>query len=152
MNFTVIIEQTNKYPKRIKYISENNSFIEKDCPSLAFVRNFQQPYGWIKESGTPPEPHLDAIVMTDAEYELGDEVPVRVIGVFVRSDGDHKLVTVHRKRGITDYSELEAVEKEDLLRLYPGIYPGEGWFGRERAVEVIKKTSTILTEPLDMGK
>ncbi len=120
MRFTVIIEQTNQYPKRMKYIPETDSFIEKDCPSLSYVRDFQQPYGWIKESGTPPDPHLDAIVMTEEDYELGDEVPVTVIGVFVRGDGDHKLVTVHKDR--------------------------------ERALEIIKETSTLLTEPKPMER
>ena len=106
MIFTAKIEQTYAYPKRMKYIAETDSFIEKDCDSLSYVRGVCQPYGWIKESGTPPQPHLDVIVMTDDEYELGDEVQVRIVGVFRRSDGDHKLVGVPGSRKVNDFAEL----------------------------------------------
>lgn len=139
MIFTAKIEQTFAYPKRMKYIAKTDSFIEKDCDSLSYVRNVRQPYGWIKESGTPPCEHLDVIVMTDKEYELGDEEKVRIIGVFCRNDGDNKLVGVPLDRQIDDFSQLGETEKEDMHRLYPKEDKGEGWFGREKAEEIIEK-------------
>lgn len=45
MTYTVKIEQTYAYPKRMKYVSKTDSFIEKDCDSLLYVRNVRQPYG-----------------------------------------------------------------------------------------------------------
>ncbi|MGN1085014.1 MAG: inorganic diphosphatase [Lachnospiraceae bacterium] len=140
MIYTAIIEQTYAYPKRMKYIAASGSFIETDCDSLFYVRNIKQPYGWIKESGTPPQDHLDVIVMTDKEYALGEEERVKVIGVFFRGDGDHKLVAVLADRDINDFSELSDTEKEDMHRMYPRAdkEKGEGWFGRERAEEVIE--------------
>ncbi len=137
MQFTAKIEQTFAYRKRMKYIAETDSFIAKDCDSLGFVRNVRQPYGWIKQSGTPPQPHLDVYIMTERDFELGDEVEVRIIGVFWRADGDHKLVGVTLDRSISDFSELSDVEKEAMRRLYGGKYEGEGWFGRDRAEEII---------------
>ncbi len=137
MQFTAKIEQTFAYPKRMKYIAETDSFIAKDCDSLGYVRNVRQPYGWIKESGTPPLPHLDVYIMTEREFELGNEVEVRIIGVFRRDDGDHKLVGVTLDRDTSDFSELSDAEKEDMRRLYGGKYKGEGWFGRETAEEII---------------
>lgn len=151
MIFTAKIEQTFAYPKRMKYIAKTDSFIEKDCDSLSYVRNVRQPYGWIKESGTPPCEHLDVIVMTDKEYELGDEERVKIVGVFRRNDGDHKLVGVLESSSINDFSELSDTEKEDLHRLYPKEGQGEGWFGRETAENIIrgffarKKRKTIIT-------
>jgi len=137
MQFTAKIEQTFAYQKRMKYIAETDSFIAKDCDSLGFVKNVRQPYGWLKQSGTPPQPHLDVYIMTQRDFELGDEVEVRIIGVFWRADGDHKLVGVTLDRSISDFSELSDVEKEDMCRLYGGKYEGEGWFGKERAEEII---------------
>ena len=151
MIYTAIIEQTFSYPKRMKYIAKTNSFIEKDCDSLSYVRNVRQPYGWIKESGTPTNAHLDVIIMTDREYTLGDAVKIKVIGVFCRNDGDHKLVGVLENRNINDYSELAESEKQDMHRLYPIEDTGEGWFGRERTDRIIddffakKKKKTIIT-------
>jgi len=139
MIFTVKIEQTYAYPKRMKYIAKTDSFIAKQGDSLSYIRNVRQPYGWLKESGTPPCEHLDVIVMTDKEYELGDEDKVKIIGVFCRNDGDHKLVGVCLDRDIEDFSELTDEEKEDMHRLYPREDVGEGWFGRERAEEIIKE-------------
>ena len=44
MIYTVKIGQTYAYPKRMKYVSKTDSFIEKDCDSLSYVRNVRQPY------------------------------------------------------------------------------------------------------------
>lgn len=139
MVYTVKIEQTYHYPNRMKYISQTDSFVEKDVESLSHKRNVRQPYGWIKESGTPPCDHLDVIVMTDKEYELGDEDRVKIVGVFKRNDGDHKLVGVLENRDINDISELTEEEKEDLRRFYPREDMGEGWFGRECAEEILRE-------------
>lgn len=139
MVYTAVIEQTYAYPKRMKYIAQTNTFLEEDYASIFYVRNVRQPYGWIKESGTPGEAHLDVIVMTEKAYELGDEERVKIIGVFGRNDGDNKLVGVCENREIDDFSELTAKEKEDLHRLYPREGAGEGWFGKEKAQEVIRE-------------
>ncbi len=151
MIYTAKIEQTFAYPKRMKYIPKMDSFIEKDCDSLSYVRNVRQPSGWLVESGTPPCDHLDVIVMTDKEYALGDTEKVRIIGVFLRNDGDNKLAAVPLDRDIDDFSMLSDSEKEDMHRLYPGKYKGEGWFGKEAAMQVIndffsqRKRKTIIT-------
>lgn len=128
-----------------------DTFEEKDCDSLSYIRNMPYPYGWIKESGMPPCEHLDVIVVTYDPCELGDEIPVRVIGVFCRSDGDNKLVAVPDCRPETDISELSDSESDTLHRLYPKVGKGEGWYGKERAKEVIsdffsrKKRKIIIT-------
>lgn len=138
MIYTAKIEQTYAYPRRMKYIAESNSFVEKDSASIFYVRNVPQPYGWIMETGTPPCRHLDVIIMTDKEYRLGDEERVKIIGVFRRNDGDHKLVGVPENSSTENFSELSEKEKEDLHRLYPREENGEGWFGRISAEEVMK--------------
>lgn len=139
MVYTVKIEQTHHYPNRMKYIAQTDSFVEKDAKSLSYARNVRQPYGWIKESGTPPSEHLDVYVMTDKEYKLGEEDRVKIIGVFKRNDGDHKLVAVLQDREIEDFSELTEEEKGDMHRLFPREDPGEGWFGRECAEGIMKE-------------
>ncbi len=151
MIFTAKIEQTMEYPKRMKYLAQTDSFVEKDCDSLSYVRNVPQPYGWIKESGTPPCGHLDVIIMTDKKYRLGDEERVKIIGVFCRNDGDNKFVGVCENSDIEDFSELPEKEKADLHRLYPREEEGEGWFDRKIAEKMIKeyfqkkKRKTIVT-------
>lgn len=138
MLYNVRIEQTNDYPKRMKYIPETDSFVEKDCDSLSYHRGvYQYPYGWMMESGTPPSPHLDVMILTDKHYELGDVAKVRIIGVFVRNDGDHKLMSVLEDRDITEFEQLTEEEKDNLFKLYPYIHDGEGWFGSEVARKVI---------------
>ena len=44
MIYTVKIEQTYAYSNRMKCVSKTDSFIEKDCDSLSYVRNVLQPY------------------------------------------------------------------------------------------------------------
>ena len=129
----MIIEQTYKYPMRMEYDSEAGTFHARQYKSLQYERGFTKPYGWIKESGTPPQPHWDCILMTDRDVELGDELEVKVIGVFKRADFDHKYIVVEIIREIEDFSELSEAEKEELCRLYPRVGEGEGWFGKDEA-------------------
>ena len=130
----MIVEQTYKYPMRMEYNPAEKRFEETEYQSLQYVRGFTKPYGWIKESGTPPEPHWDCILMTDKEYGLGDEVEIVVIGVFKRNDLDHKYVVIESSRAIADLSELTESEMEELRKLYPRAREGEGWFGYEEAM------------------
>ncbi len=129
----MIVEQTYKYPMRMRYDSETNSFIQTEYKSLQYERGFTKPYGWIKESGTPPLPHWDCILMTDKEYDLGEEIEINVIGVFKRKDYDHKYVVAETDRKVDDISELTEAERDELRRLYPRIDEGEGWFGKDVA-------------------
>ncbi len=135
----IIIEQTNDYPRRMKYDPESDSFHETEYGSLAYARGVTFPYGWLKESGTPPDEHLDVILVTRKQLQLGDELPVRVIGVFKRYDHDHKLVAVPVERDEVELSQLTEGEQDELYRLYPKVdeTAGEGWFGSRIAQEVI---------------
>ena len=129
----MIVEQIYKYHMRMVYNPDTGAFTESEYYSLQYVRNFTNPYGWIKESGTPPASHWDCILMTDREYELGDEVEIKIIGVFKRLDFDHKYVVVESEREIVDISELLESEIDELSRLYPRVSDGEGWFGKDVA-------------------
>ena len=91
----------------------------------------------MKGSGTPPEEHLDVFLLSQEHCFLGDELPIKIVGVFKRNDGDHKLIAVSPERDETDFSQLPEHEKNDLHKLYPRVDDGEGWFGTETAEEVI---------------
>lgn len=134
----MIVEQTRDYPMRMEYDSEAHTFRERPHRSLAFERGFTKPYGWIRESGTPPQPHWDCILLSDKAYALGDEVAIEIIGVFQRGDGDHKYIVVEPERAVRDLSEISEAEREELHRLYPRVREGEGWFGREHALWCMK--------------
>lgn len=54
----MIVEQTHSYPMRMEYNPATNQFTETGYKSLQYERGFTKPYGWIKESGTPPSPPL----------------------------------------------------------------------------------------------
>jgi len=129
----MVIEQTKEYPKRMQYDPETKTFSALEAESLAHARGFDYPYGWVKESGTPPAPHCDCMLMSTKEYDLGDEVEIKLIGMFKRNDGDHKYIVVEESREVNDYEELSEEEKEALHKLYPRVKEGEGWFGKEEA-------------------
>ena len=140
----MIVEQTYKYQMRMIYDSSKGTFYKSEYKSLQYERGFTKPYGWIKESGTPPEPHWDCILMSDKDVELGDELEIKVIGVFKRNDLDHKYIVVEYDREIGDYSQLQDDEKEELARLYPRIREGEGWFGKTEAEYCMKHNGKAL--------
>ena len=136
---SIVIEQTKNYEKRMVYIPENNEFIESEQNSLFFVRKFDYPYGWIKESGNPPDRHLDIFLISDENYSLGDEVKIKVIGCFVRKDNDNKFVGIIPEREETTLKELPEKERTELFKLYPRIDEGEGWFGNDVANKLLEE-------------
>lgn len=134
----IIIEQTKDYKKRISYDPKSNTFIELEHDCMFPHKGFTYPYGWLKSSGTPPEEHLDVFLMSQEEYSLGDELPIKIVGVFKRKDGDHKLIGVLPERNEIDFTQLPDNEKESLYKLYPRVGEGEGWFGAKIAKEIIE--------------
>lgn len=133
----MMIEQTQNYKNRVKFDPDSNLFIETDDMSLFFARNFPYPYGWLVESGTPPDAHLDVILISEEEYELGDLLQIKVIGVFIRNDQDHKLIAVRTCDAVDTIRRLSPGALEALMRLYPQVDEGEGWFDEIRAIAVI---------------
>lgn len=132
--YTAIIEQTKKHKMRMVYDPETKTFNESGFESLFYARKCDFPYGWIKGFGTPPEDHLDVIVITEKDYELGQEVMVNIIGIFKRNDGDHKLVAVPESSSYSDISDLSKEDRQSLQALYPKLAEGEGWYGKAFAV------------------
>lgn len=135
--YHIIIEQTHEYKNRMEFDPIKNTFYESRFESLAHARKFPYPYGWIKESGTPPGSHLDVILLSSEKYNLGDEVAVKIVGVFMRNDGDNKLIAILPERIETDFVELPKSEKSELNRLYPRVDEGEGWYSATRAREIM---------------
>jgi inorganic pyrophosphatase len=134
----IIIEQTKEYTKRISYDPITNTFSELEHDCIFLHRNFTHPYGWLKGYGTPPDEHLDVFLLSHDDCSLGDELPVKIVGVFKRNDGDNKFIGISPERKETDFTELPENEKNDLFRLYPKVGNGEGWFGAETAKEIIE--------------
>lgn len=136
--YTIIIEQTKAYKKRLKYNPTNHTFVETDFDSLMYIRNFPYPYGWIKETGSPPQSHLDVFLISDEDYELGVEKAIKLIGVFIRDDGDHKLISVlEENKKVKDLSDLTIDELNKLHNLYPEVSKNEGWYGKEKAEIIV---------------
>ena len=135
--YYMVVEQTKEYKNRVVYDPLTNSFSESGHVCLFSVREFPHAYGWLKESGTPPEEHLDVFLMSHFDCALGDEVLVKIVGVFIRNDGDHKLVSILPERHENDLFMLPESEINDLYKLYPRIDEGEGWFGAKKANDVI---------------
>ncbi|MCL2501189.1 MAG: inorganic diphosphatase [Defluviitaleaceae bacterium] len=133
----IIIEQTKEYRKRIIYDPNTNTFNETEHDCIFLYRGFSHPYGWLKGSGTPPGEHLDVFLLSGGDCFPGDELPVKVVGVFKKKDGDHKLIGISPGREEMDFSQLPEHEINDLNRLYPRVDEGEGWFGADAAKNVI---------------
>ena len=65
---------------------------------------------------------LDVIVLSERPLTTGDEVPVRLVGLLERPDGDHKLLAVDlADRRLARAVSLEQLPPEDLA-------PIEAWF------------------------
>ncbi len=133
----MVIEQVRGEVYRNRYNPVKKEFEQTGDRFLLTERGFDGYYGWIKESGTPPEEHLDILFISDKEYALGDVVSVKIVGIFKRDDEDHKIVGIEVSRTENDLFELSDATIESLKKLYPRVSETEGWFGRSRAEQLV---------------
>ncbi len=134
-----VIEQLRYDEYRQVYNPDDNTFSSSKYKSLLFERGFIGHYGWIKDTGCPPNKHLDILILTDKDYKRGDIIKVKIVGVFVRNDGDHKVLGIETNRVESNFAELPEKEKENLKQIYPNIGKNEGWFGKELAEKIVNE-------------
>jgi hypothetical protein len=138
----VVIEQPPCEPYRFSYDPDLNTFSRTPHLSLLHARGFSGAYGWIAGSGTPPEPHLDILLLTKEKPQAGDVILGYVCGVFFRGDGDHKFVAMDAAWRETvpypDLSTLDAATYNQLTGIYPQVGVNEGWDGAAEAYAYLK--------------
>ncbi len=83
--------------------------------------------------------HLDIMIPTESDFQRGDIVKVKIVGVFLRSDGDYKIVGIEMNRPENNFDELPEKEIKNLKQIYPNLQENEGWFGREIAEKVVNE-------------
>jgi len=137
--YYAIVEQRRNDKYRNKYDPEKGKFEITQYKSLLFERNLAGIYGWLDGYGFPPNRHLYVIVITNNEYELGNKIEIKIIGIFLRKDNDSKLIAIESSRPENDLMEIPINEQQMIKALYPVIDDGEGWFGKEIAYKNIEK-------------
>jgi len=140
MVFQTIVEQRRNDEHRNQYDPVTGLFHQTEYKSLLFQRDYTGIYGWLLGYGSPPEHHLDVFTLTDTDYELGAIIKVKVIGVFIRNDGDNKFLAVELTREEDDFADLPKEDQRMLFNVYPNLRVGEGWFGQLRAMELIEES------------
>jgi inorganic pyrophosphatase len=133
MNKKMRIEQTPDSEFRTEYDPTTDEFRTTAYRCRSFEYGCEGYYGWLVDTGTPPEPHLDMLLLSDEKYNIGDIVMCKIIGYFRRNDADHKLLGIEPSSTINDISELQPEVLKSLQRLYSGKYEGEAWIGRKGA-------------------
>ncbi len=134
-----IVEMLRSDELRQVYNPKDNTFSDSKYRSLLFDRGYKGHYGWIKGTGTPPNKHLDIMIVTDKDYNKGDIIPLKIVGVFLRNDGDHKIVGIEPDRSENDFEELTEDEKNNLKQIYTKLRENEGWFGKETAEKIVNE-------------
>lgn len=143
----VVVEQPRDEPYRMSYDPASETFSRSSYLSLDHKKGFSVGvYGWIGGSGLPPEPHHDVILLTRQSPFCGDILLGHICGVFLMKSNDHKFVAVddeiRRGMATADMASLDKISRDELMRLYPRVDEGEGWFGAEVAF------SYLLQKPL----
>jgi len=140
----VIVEQPRNEPHRFSYDPASETFSHTSSKSLLYDRGFSGVYGWIGGSGIPPGPHHDVLLFTRQSPSVGSILVGHICGVFLRQDNDHKFVAIDDEIRDTmttaDLSSLDKVFYDELLRLYPRVDEGEGWYGAEVAFSYLLKS------------
>lgn len=133
----VVVEQPAGEPCRLKYDPEQGVFLPTTRRSLFHARGFSGTYGWVGGLGMPPAPHQDVLLVTRRQTCPGEVLLGRTCGLFLRADGDHKLVALDEALVLAgtepDLAALAPGDYQELIRLYQRLDPGEGWYGAAAA-------------------
>jgi diadenosine tetraphosphate (Ap4A) HIT family hydrolase len=144
----VVLEQSPGEERRLKYDPARRTFLPTGERSLVFVRGFAGGYGWIAGLGEPPGRHADALIVTGRRVPPGTAVAGRVVGMFCRSDGDHKLVAVDLALDpAPDLFALDPSLRDNIVGVYPNSGPGEGWRGAAEAQAYLRSWTCALCAP-----
>lgn len=139
MIYKTMVEQKRNDEFRNEYNQSTGKFSKTEFKSLLFQRGFTGIYGWIIGYGSPPEKHLDILTITQNDYELGSIIEIKIIGVFIRNDKDNKFIGIEINRTEKDFNDLPFEDRNMLMKLYPVIKNGEGWFGYTTAAKLLKE-------------
>ncbi len=143
MKLKIVVEIIANENYRWLYSSKENVFKVKEFNHrIINERAIKGIYGWVVGYGKPPKNHLDVVLLTKNNLKLGQVTTGILIGVFKRSDGDHKLICVEESRKENTLAELPKEDMDSLYRLYDENSYGDEWLSREFAIEIIKNHDT----------
>lgn len=140
MRVFIVVEQPGGEPNRMRFLPEENRFIKTEHLSLGYARGFRGVYGWVQGHGQPPRPHKDVFLITEEDCEPGSILEGKLVGCFLREDGDHKLVCIAPNRPEEDLEQLPGEELAMVKALYPRVGAAEGWFGEDRAIALLAES------------
>lgn len=133
----IVVEQPPHEERRLKYDPDLGAFVPTGQRSLSFVRAFPGAYGRIGGLGAAPQRHADVPLVTASHLCAGFVAAGRVTGLFVRGDGDNKLVALDEGPATSpaqlDLLTLDRTLWAQITRVYPEVGPGEGWHGARSA-------------------
>ena len=140
MYLKTMVEIIPGIKKRWMYQETLDCYVIMDFESrLQGERMFDGFYGWVDGYGAPPEKHLDVFVLTDQTYDYGEIVLAKLVGVFKRADGEHKLICIGINRVENDFFELGEEERQQMYRIYDGNFEGDEWLGQEDAIKILNQ-------------
>ena len=136
----VVIEIPRGSKKRYEYNPQRNRFDVEYRFSIPIPTE----YGWIPETLSIDNEHVDAMVITRHLMQPGYVCEARPIGTLKRKDKDHKVICVaindDKCRHIQDTSDLDAKLLKKITSFFEPYFELDGWLGIEETYEFIKES------------
>ncbi|MFQ6042526.1 MAG: inorganic diphosphatase [Candidatus Poribacteria bacterium] len=136
----VVIEIPRGSKKRYQYNPQRHSFDVEYRFSIPMPTE----YGWIPETLSVDNEHLDAMVVTRYLMQPGYICEVRPIGTLKRKDKDHKVICValndDKCRHIQDISDLDAKMLKKITSFFEPYFELDGWLGVDETYELIRES------------
>lgn len=148
MNYVAVVEMQKGETRRI-HMSHNlgEGFIDLGLiKDKITVNNGVMPvhYGYIENTLNKLEgDSVDALILSKKDFKTGDKVDVNIIGMYIREDGDNKVIVCDETLGINSYEEIPAEEQNMLENFFSFTSP---------IISIVDKTSAekYLSENLQI--
>jgi inorganic pyrophosphatase len=102
-------------------------------------------YGYIENTLNVGEgDEVDVLVFSQKTYKTGDKVKVEILGMFVREDGDHKIVARDDSEENSVFEKLSETNRKLIMDYFGYKSPITLVESRERAILYLKNSATDI--------
>lgn len=150
MNYTAVIEIPKDCDRRIHWGNqpENRGTFVDLGPLVEKIPvnggKMPMAYGFLKNTvGTDGEgDEVDVLVFSNNEYKTGDEMPVTIVGIITREDGDQKLIAHDDSMVFDSFEDLPEELRKVTLDFHGFKSPIISVEGKEAALKYLEGTRT----------
>ena len=102
-------------------------------------------YGYIDNTlNVSEDDEVDVLVFSQKTYNTGDRVEVEILGMFVREDGDHKIIARDDSEVNSVFEKLSEIDRKLIMDYFGYKSPITFVDSKDNAILYLKNSATVI--------